>query len=239
MCIDINWDTTIKVLGNILIPLAATFIGAKLAFGYDRKLEQERETEKQLQWIYAYFGHLLSLFNGYDMSADSFIQAGVGTGYRIDNNMAKVQNDANYNWGSLGFLTVNSPKLYELTFLLERHVDITVEKYNIYGYKLKNGGGITVNNYIIAKRQFVETYAGLLALIESYNSYAKAHYNKALMSDDLKIKLDEAREKVKQIVLDIDNTGECTLGDGADFHKRMDDKANWYLTFDNERGANE
>lgn len=228
MC-NIDWDTFVLTVATCAVAAGVTaWLGAKYAFKNDKKLEADRARKEELNHIFSYYGYLMNLFHGYNQFANSLNE--LGKGYRIENNLSKIQNIKN-NWGCLNFVMNHSTELFEQTFSLEKDIDSLIEKANSYAKETEN-----IKERIITIRLFTEVYKKTIAMIINYSNYSEKYYNKQIMTTDLMATIKEAENLSDKLVKDV-----CTLNstvealklkDDDAYLKRIEDIKKWYIKFD-------
>ena len=174
MCGNIDWNTLLLTtatcgFASLITAFAGAKWGAEYAFENDEEINRKRKEKEELENIYKFYGHLLSLYNGYDSWANSFIQ--LSNGFRIENNISKIKNLSSNEWGILCFIAENSLELYEQIFKLERDTDIAEEKTTIYANQDKKDA--SSRSHIIAQKQFIGVYAEIIMMIFSINNYTR------------------------------------------------------------------
>lgn len=192
-------------------------MGAFLAFSFSFVLEIIKNRNFQLKKLRAYFGSLLSIFNGYDRWADSYLQQ--GDDYTIERNYAKIDNY--YNYESIGFIAEKNIRFYELIFNLQTDINILKEKITVYK---ENKNEPNTDHKRVAKRQFLENYYEIILMLKNTNNYIQKNYKfqKVLIGKDLNNKLNNAINKLEKVVKDTQEKSNLT--DNELFQKRIDNK---------------
>lgn len=206
-----------KLLASGCITLFATFVGAFLAFLSNYILQIIKNRKFQLKKLRAYFGSLLSTFDGYERWADSYIEQ--GDAYTIERNYAKVDNY--YNYEEIDFIAEKNTKFYELIFNLQMDINILKEKITVYK---ENKDEPDTDHKRVAKRQFLENYYEIILMLKNTNKYLQEHYwfQKNLISSDLNDRLLQAKNKLRNLVEDTQE--KSALTDNDLFQKRIDNK---------------
>lgn len=192
-------------------------MGAFLAFSFSFVLEIIKNRNFQLKKLRAYFGSLLSTFNGYDRWADSYLQQ--GDDYTIERNYAKIDNY--YNYESIGFIAEKNIRFYELIFNLQTDINILKEKITVYK---ENKNEPNTDHKRVAKRQFLENYYEIILMLKNTNNYIQKNYKfqKVLIGKDLNNKPNNAINKLEKLVKDTQEKSNLT--DNELFQKRIDNK---------------
>lgn len=206
-----------KLLGSGCITLLATFVGAILAFASNYLIEFIKNRNFQLKKLRAYFGSLLSTFDGYERWADSYLEQ--GDAYSIERNYAKIDNY--YNYEEIDFIAQKDIKFYELIFNLQTDINILKEKITVYK---DNKDEPYTDHKRVAKRQFLENYYEIILMLKNTNKYIQKNYwfQKNLINQSLNNKLSNAKENIDKLVKDTQE--KSNLRDNELFQKRIDDK---------------
>ena len=212
--ISADWNT---IIVTAITTFISTFIGAISAFFLNNQLESIKNINFQLKKLRAYFGSLLSTFDGYERWADSYLEQ--GDVYSIECNYAKIDNY--YNYEEIDFIAEKNIKFYELIFNLQTDINILKEKITVYKEN-KNEPG--TDHKRVAKRQFLENYYEIILMLKNTNRYMQENYRfqKNLINKDLVDKLSKAKEKINKLVKDTQE--KSNLADNALFQERMDNK---------------
>ena len=225
--ISADWYTlTIAAVTSFVSALAGAGFGAWLAFKNDKKLEEDKTKKEELNCIFSYYGYLISLFHGYNTTAKSLDDSLMD--YHIENNLSKLQN-AKCNWGCLNFIMNNSDKLVEKTFTLEKDIDVCIEKSNLYS-EVAGEGEKSIAPRIIAMRIFTEVYIGIIAMLCSYDNYAKRYYDKSLINQEFKEDIKKAKKLSEKLVDNISKINHSPWDVDA-YLNRIKEKEDWFLQF--------
>lgn len=195
----------------------AAFMGAGFAFAFNFFLELLKNWFFQLKKLRAYFGSLLSTFDGYERWADSYLEQ--GDAYTIERNYAKIDNY--YNYEEIDFIAEKNLKFYELIFNLQMDINILKEKITVYK---ENKNEPNTDHKRVAKRQFLENYYEIILMLRHTNKYIQKNYKfqKNLINDDLNNRLNNAMGKLMKLVKDTQE--KSNLKDNELFQKRIDNK---------------
>lgn len=206
-----------KLLASGCITLLATLVGALLAFASNYLIEFIKNRSFQLKKLRAYFGSLLSTFDGYERWADSYLEQ--GDAYSIERNYAKIDNY--YNYEEIDFIAQKDIKFYELIFNLQTDINILKEKITVYK---DNKDEPNTDHKRVAKRQFLENYYEIILMLKNTNKYIQKNYwfQKNLINQNLNNKLSKAKENIDKLVKDTQE--KSNLRDNELFQKRIDNK---------------